>query len=298
VKRRISVGVVVALAVVCLLPVLAYASVTGWSEYTVTSSAVGGKATTYDSRPYLAAIMNANVDGVIAAQNYQQLQPVATSYLIASKTTSRSAFGSGSHLLEVYGYHEAAELANGADKEVSSSYDDTTFTNGSRIAADEEALRASLSTAVVTKLESAHKLVEKAYGISCDGFQYLTYRDHLAIAENADDLFADRDTALAFLEATMLIHHDYLEVGDMGPGYWIGQDGNEAIVGTQKADGTSVAFLVKLNADTSTWDVVELGELVQSTSSFPGGLQRGDCENEKESLRSSEPALPAVPGQL
>lgn len=259
-KRRISVGVVVALAAVCLLPVLAYASVTGWSECIVTSSQVGGKATTYDSRPYLFAAMNANVDGVIAADDYQPLQPVATSYLIASATTQRSSFSSGSHLLEVYGYHEAAELESGADKERSTSFVSTTFTNGSRIAADEKVLRANLSTAVVTKLESAHKLVEKAYGIGGDGFQYLTYRDHLAIAENADGLFADRGTALTFLEAAMLIHQAYLEVGDVGPGYWISQDGNEAIVGTQKADGTSVAFLVKLNGDTSAWDVVKLGE--------------------------------------
>lgn len=254
-KRRMPVVALLAVAVICLSPLSTYASLVGWSQTYVGTQEVGGRTTTMDGTLYLAAIMLANVDGVIAAQDYKQLQPAPGGFLIAMSNTNRASFSSGQHLLEVHGFHESGDLADGTGKEVSTSYDSTYFVNGSRSASVDVN---QLSLTVAAKLHSAHSLVEAAYGIDQNEYHYFTYRDHQVLGGNVSGIFPDQDAAETFIEAAMHVHLEHLTVGDMGPGYWIVDGGTEAIIGTQKADGSLVAFLVKL--DGFGWELQTLTE--------------------------------------
>ena len=178
-----------------------------------------------------------------ADSQYRELEPVWTGYLIA--TADNDNIPPGQHYLEVVGWHEAAYLPSGADKETNVSFADQTFTvSGLRATVVEGSI--ALKTANKEKVRKTHLTVAEDFSIDREGYIYYSYQDVKHISEGTAAPFnGDRNAALSFLEAAFKLEAYAFKVGDMGPGYWISKDGSSAIIGTRLADGSAEAFLIR-----------------------------------------------------
>lgn len=242
-KKARPVIMSIAVAAMLLIPLAASALTASYTTL-FGGSAPGGTAYTVDGRAYLTVQIQTYIDGVPVAYagSPTNWMPNPGGQLIAQ--ASNPTAPTGTHVLEARGYHMASELPNGLGYDYYQSYKSGSYTKSSRSATFTQsgAVSAQMLQAVTEKVRAAHADVASAIGINSRQYDYYSYQDCMEISDGS--AFADRDLAGSFLEAAIGIETNQLVGAAVGVGYWISDDGMEAIVGTKMKDGSVSAFRI------------------------------------------------------